>query len=109
MKKSLFGAWLIVFIIATRELSAAIFLVGPNTRTMSVMLYDLSEEGNFEVLSALGGILLVITVALGTIGMKLLGPDFRTEEHTSELKSLMPISYALFCLKNTQTTSISHT
>src|SRR3546814_16646055 len=55
MKKSLFGAWLIVFIIATRELSAAIFLVGPNTRTMSVMLYDLSEEGNFEVLSALGG------------------------------------------------------
>ncbi|MET4700819.1 iron(III) transport system permease protein [Constrictibacter sp. MBR-5] len=76
MKKSLFGAWLIVFIIATRELSAAVFLVGPNTRTMSVMLYDLSEEGNFEVLSALGGILLVITVTLVAIGMKLLGRDF---------------------------------
>lgn len=76
MKKSLFGAWLIVFIIATRELSAAVFLVGPTTRTMSVMLYDLSEEGNFEVLSALGGILLVITVILVAIGMKLLGRDF---------------------------------
>ncbi|MFN4087846.1 MAG: ABC transporter permease [Alphaproteobacteria bacterium] len=76
MKKSLFGAWLIVFIIATRELSAAVFLVGPNTRTMSVMLYDLSEEGNFEVLAALGGILLVITIALVTIGMRLLGRDF---------------------------------
>jgi len=76
MKKSLFGAWLIVFIIATRELSAAIFLVGPNTRTMSVMLYDLSEEGNFEVLSALGGILLVITVTLVAVGMRLLGRDF---------------------------------
>src|SRR3546814_8677231 len=25
-------------------------------------------------------------------------PDFRSEEHTSELKSLMPISYAVFCL-----------
>jgi ABC-type spermidine/putrescine transport system permease subunit II len=76
MKKSLFGAWLIVFIIATRELSAAVFLVGPNTRTMSVMLYDLSEEGNFEVLSALGGILLVITLALVAIGIRLLGRDF---------------------------------
>src|SRR3546814_5000799 len=27
------------------------------------------------------------------------GPGFRSEEHTSELQSLMPISYAAFCLK----------
>src|SRR3546814_2979038 len=27
----------------------------------------------------------------------------RSEEHTSELKSLMRISYAVFCLKNTKT------
>src|SRR3546814_8347347 len=27
----------------------------------------------------------------------------RSEEHTSELQSLMRISYAVFCLKNTQT------
>src|SRR3546814_3910726 len=26
-------------------------------------------------------------------------PQFRSEEHTSELKSLMRISYAVFCLK----------
>src|SRR3546814_6839732 len=37
------------------------------------------------------------------------GPDRRSEEHTSELQSLMRISYAVFCLKkkkhnkNTQT------
>src|SRR3546814_993434 len=29
--------------------------------------------------------------------------DGRSEEHTSELKSLMPISYARFCLKKTKT------
>src|SRR3546814_9647194 len=29
---------------------------------------------------------------------------FRSEEHTSELQSLMRISYAVFCLKNTTTT-----
>src|SRR3546814_7913013 len=27
------------------------------------------------------------------------GPDVRSEEHTSELQSLMRISYAVFCLK----------
>jgi iron(III) transport system permease protein len=76
LKRSLLGGWLIVFIVATRELSTAIFLVGPNTRTMAVLLYDLSEAGNFEVLAALGGILLAITLALVGIGMKLLGRDF---------------------------------
>src|SRR3546814_9271983 len=28
-----------------------------------------------------------------------IGKDFRSEEHTSELQSLMRISYAVFCLK----------
>ncbi len=76
LKKSLLGGWLVVFIVASRELSAAIFLVGPRTRTMSVLLYDLSEAGNFEVLAAFGGILLAITLVLVAIGMKLAGRDF---------------------------------
>src|SRR3546814_9177869 len=29
-------------------------------------------------------------------------PSFRSEEHTSELQSLMRISYAVFCLKKTK-------
>src|SRR3546814_4572384 len=29
--------------------------------------------------------------------------EFRSEEHTSELQSLMSISYAVFCLQNTKT------
>src|SRR3546814_9669862 len=42
--------------------------------------------------------------------------DHRSEEHTSELQSLMRISYAVFCLKNkhqsrrnTNTTHMQHT
>src|SRR3546814_8480202 len=35
-------------------------------------------------------------------GMRLL-PDPRSEEHTSELQSLMRISYAVFCLKKKKT------
>jgi iron(III) transport system permease protein len=76
LKKSLMGGWLVVFIVATRELSAAIFLVGPNTRTMAVLLYDLSEAGNFEVVAALGFILLAITMVLVAIGMMAIGRDF---------------------------------
>jgi iron(III) transport system permease protein len=82
LKKSLAGAWILVFIPATRELSAAIFLVGPNTRVISVMLFDLSEEGNFEVLSALGVILLVTTIAIAALGFRLIGRDFMLRRAT---------------------------
>jgi iron(III) transport system permease protein len=76
LKRSLAGAWILVFIPATRELSSAIFLVGPNTRVISVMLFDLSEEGNFEVLSALGMILLAATLVIAAIGFRAIGRDF---------------------------------
>src|SRR3546814_6556349 len=33
-----------------------------------------------------------------------IGPAARSEEHTSELQSLMRISYAVFCLKKKKTT-----
>src|SRR3546814_8238190 len=39
------------------------------------------------------GIVMVATIAFG------MGIDKRSEEHTSELQSLMRISYAVFCLK----------
>jgi iron(III) transport system permease protein len=76
LKGNLAGAWILVFIPAARELSSAIFLVGPNTRVISVMLFDLSEEGNFEVLAALGMILLVATLIIAAIGFKAIGRDF---------------------------------
>src|SRR3546814_4754711 len=35
--------------------------------------------------------------------------NLRSEEHTSELQSLMRISYAVFCLKKTKTVQPQHT
>src|SRR3546814_10626029 len=35
---------------------------------------------------------------------KIMNPKKRSEEHTSELQSLMRISYAVFCLKNKKRT-----
>src|SRR3546814_1970408 len=37
------------------------------------------------------------------------GPRSRSEEHTSELQSLMRISYAVFCLKKKKTAREKHT
>src|SRR3546814_10852381 len=53
--------------------------------------YDSSGLGSDETLA---GVLPLITV--------------RSEEHTSELQSLMRISYAVFCLKKKTTTLKSH-
>src|SRR3546814_8770710 len=38
-------------------------------------------------------------------GLYLFGQPFRSEEHTSELQSLMRISYAVFCLKKKKETT----
>src|SRR3546814_5176578 len=46
--------------------------------------------------------ILAIARQLGESGAIMLGgsgDDYRSEEHTSELQSLMRISYAVFCLK----------
>jgi iron(III) transport system permease protein len=76
LKRSLVGAWLLVFIPATRELSTAIFLYGPNTRVMSVMLLNLADEGALESAAALGLMLLVAILAIVLAGYSLLGRDF---------------------------------
>ncbi len=76
LKRNLLGAWLLIFIPATRELSAAFFLYGPNTKVASVMIFDMSEEGNFERLAALALILQVLTLPLLWVGQKALGRDF---------------------------------
>src|SRR3546814_7518646 len=42
----------------------------------------------------------VLGAAIGIyLPLELMVPIFRSEEHTSELQSLMRISYAVFCLK----------
>src|SRR3546814_6872188 len=59
------------------------------------LLRDADGDGKAEVKSA------YITGLNSPYGMALVG---RSEEHTSELQSLMRISYAVFCLKKTKNT-----
>jgi iron(III) transport system permease protein len=76
LKRNLAGAFILVFIPGTRELSSAIFLSSINTQVLSVLLFDKSDEGNFEMLAAIGLLLVFITVAFILIGFRLMGRDF---------------------------------
>lgn len=82
LKRNLVGAWLLVFIPTTREVSCALFLYGPKTKTMSLLFFDLTEGGNFERLAALGIIMLVTTLTFVIVGLKLVGPDFMLRRNT---------------------------
>src|SRR5262249_22888355 len=46
LRRSLLGVAILVFVSASQELSTAIFLTGPNTQVLSVVLINMSEEGN---------------------------------------------------------------
>jgi iron(III) transport system permease protein len=76
LKKTLVGAFILVFVICTKELSTAVFLTGPQSRVVSVLTLDLSEQGNYEILAAMGVVLVVIVTVVVAIGMKLAGRDF---------------------------------
>ena len=76
LRRGLAGAFILVFIPATRELSSAIFLYTTGTQVLSVLLFDKSDEGNFELLSSIGLILVVVTTALVMVGFRLVGRDF---------------------------------
>lgn len=76
LKTSLLGAWLLVFIPATRELSTAVFLYGPKTRVISVVMLNLVEEGALEAAAALGLVLLALILTMVAAGYALLGRDF---------------------------------
>lgn len=76
LKRTLIGAFMLVFVIATRELSTAVFLTGPQSRVMSVLTLDMSEQGQYEILSAMGVVLVLMTTLIVGIGMKLAGRDF---------------------------------
>src|SRR3546814_4651306 len=69
---------------------------------------DFGEEGGEEEAIGVRGPLDARASALRfVIGNRLVAPEpVRSEEHTSELQSLMRISYAVFCLKKKKKTQI---
>jgi iron(III) transport system permease protein len=73
LRRGLLANWLLVFIPSLRELSAAIFLFTPATAVMTTVIFDLSDAGNFEPLSALAIIMMVLTFLLVAIAYRAFG------------------------------------
>src|SRR3546814_3904140 len=85
--------------------------VEPMKSDVAGILHDLRKQGKKVLYEGAQGALLdidhgtypYVTSSNTTVGGALagtgVGADARSEEHTSELQSLMRISYAVFCLK----------
>src|SRR3546814_6208365 len=84
-----------------------------STRTDTLFPYTtLFRSGYMCAISCLRPVSPMAAIILSSPRAKpispVVSPTFRSEEHTSELQSLMRISYAVFCLKkNTHTIDIS--
>ena len=74
-KSGIIATWCFIFIGVIRELSASIILFTPNTKVMSVVIFDLKEEGQFGAIAVLGLFMLGMTFAVVTMMQTLLGRD----------------------------------
>jgi iron(III) transport system permease protein len=74
-RSGLIAAWCFIFIGVIRELSASIILFTPDTKVMSVVIFDLKEEGQFGAIAVLGLVMLVLTFATVAIVQAALGRD----------------------------------
>jgi iron(III) transport system permease protein len=74
-RSGVIAAWCFIFIGVIRELSASIILFTPNTKVMSVVLFDLKEEGQFGAIAVLGLVMLALTFATVTLVQAVLGRD----------------------------------
>ena len=74
-RSGIIATWCFVFIGVIRELSASIILFTPGTKVMSVVIFDLKEEGQFGAIAVLGVFMLAMTFAVVVLMQTLLGRD----------------------------------
>jgi iron(III) transport system permease protein len=74
-RSGIIAAWCFIFIGVIRELSASIILFTPATKVMSVVIFDLKEEGQFGAIAVLGIAMLLMTFATVTLVQRALGRD----------------------------------
>jgi iron(III) transport system permease protein len=60
LKPGLLAGWIYIAIVSLRELSSSILLYSPGTEVVSIMIWELWENGQYVELSALGVMLIVL-------------------------------------------------
>jgi iron(III) transport system permease protein len=75
-RSGIIATWCFIFIGVIRELSASILLFTPSTKVISVVIFDLKEEGEFGAIAVLGVFMLLMTFGTVLLVQRVLGRDF---------------------------------
>lgn len=79
LKPGLVAGWIYIAIVSLRELSSSILLYSPGTEVVSIMIWELWENGQYVELSALGVMLIVLLFVLVMVA-QFLGSRFGLRE-----------------------------
>jgi len=79
MKPGLLAGWIYVVIVSIRELSTSILLYSPGTEVVSIVIWELWENGQYVELSALGVMLIVLLFAMVMLA-QIVGSRFGVRE-----------------------------
>jgi iron(III) transport system permease protein len=75
LKPGLLAGWIYVMIVSIRELSTSILLYSPDTQVVSIVIWQLWENGQYVELSALG-VLLILTLFVLVLIARWLGDKY---------------------------------
>lgn len=78
LRPVLASAWLLVFLIVMREISASIILYGTNTVTLPILTWSYLVDGSYGTASALAIVQIVIVGAVVILARALFGADIRS-------------------------------
>jgi iron(III) transport system permease protein len=79
LKPGLLAGWIYVVIVSIRELSSSILLYSPGTEVVSIMIWELWQNGQYVELSALGVMLIIMLFCLVMVA-QLVGKRFGISE-----------------------------
>jgi len=79
LKPGLVAGWIYVMIVSIRELSTSILLYSPDTQVVSIVVWELWENGQYVELSALG-VLFIITLFVLVLIAQWLGRKYGVKE-----------------------------
>jgi iron(III) transport system permease protein len=79
LKPGLMAGWIYIVIVSIRELSTSILLYSPGTEVVSIVIWELWENGQYVELSALG-VLFILALFVLVILAQIVGKKFGIKE-----------------------------
>ena len=79
LKPGMLAGWIYILIVSIRELSTSILLYSPGTEVVSVLIWELWENGQYVELSALG-VMFIIALFLLVMLAQMVGKRFGVKE-----------------------------